>query len=277
MLNIFYINLDDANDRRAVLEKCLNQFSSLDIQCHRISAYSKDYVEKNKIPGKIRSGEKGCFLSHKKAIQEALEYPGNALILEDDALLGIETINVLKNYLPAIQPKIDILYTDLCVSDVNSMLQLFKLRRSMMRNGLLEVLETKRIDFCGATAYILNDGSKQKLLNILDTYSSLDLPYDLVLKSLILQDRLDSGFIFPFITKLSPLSSKTQLQMDSDRLNNIAWDAFRKLMFFESKVIPEDILRDLDQIPNNFYDAQAEVFSKILRLILSENFKTDLY
>ncbi|MBU3568378.1 glycosyltransferase family 25 protein [Polynucleobacter alcilacus] len=276
MLNIFYINLDEANERRIVLEECLNQFSSSDIQCHRISAYNKDYVEKNKIPGKIRSGEKGCFLSHKKAIQEALEYPGNALILEDDALLGMETINVLKNYLPAIQQKIDILYTDLCVSDVNSMLQLFKLRRSMLRDGLLEVLETKRIDFCGATAYILNNGSKQKLLNILDTYSSLDLPYDLVLKSLILQDQLDSGFIFPFITRLSPLSSKTQLQLDSDRLNNIAWDAFRKLMFFESKV-PEDILRDLEQIPNNFYDAQAEVFSKILRLMLSENFKTDLY
>ena len=277
MLNIFYINLDDATERRIALEECLNQFSSSDIQCHRISAYSKEYVEKNKIPGKIRSGEKGCFLSHQKAIQEALKYPGNALILEDDAMLGGETINVLNHFLPTIEQKIDILFTDLCVSDVNSMLQLFKLRRSMLGNGILEVLETKRIEFSGATAYILNDGSKQKLLDILDTYNSLDLPYDLFLKSLILQDKLDSGFIFPFVTRLSPLSSQTQLQLDSDRLNNIAWDAFRKLMFFETKAIPDDILWDLDQIPNDFYDAQAEVFTKILRLILSENFKTDLY
>ena len=48
MLNIFYINLDDATERRIALEECLNQFSSSDIQCHRISAYSKEYVEKIK-------------------------------------------------------------------------------------------------------------------------------------------------------------------------------------------------------------------------------------
>ena len=64
MLNIYYINLDNATKRREAVEENLGKFKSNDVGIYRISAVDKEYVEKNDIHGGTRSNEKACFLCH---------------------------------------------------------------------------------------------------------------------------------------------------------------------------------------------------------------------
>jgi len=274
MLNIYYINLDNATKRREAIEENLRKFKSNDVGIHRISAVNKEYVEKNNIHGGIRSNEKACFLSHVKAIEAALKNPGYALILEDDILLGSESISWLDKVLVPAISDLDLLFIELCISNLPSMFQLYRLKKELLKAGKIEIFRTKIFDFAGASAYLLNDRSKLKLLEILQKLTPLDTPYDLALKMLITEDKLSSGFIFPFIATLSDESLNTSIQLDVDALPNIVYDSFRKLMFIEADC---EKLNSLQAIPNEFYGKDDLVFGKIVSTVISENFPIRLF
>jgi hypothetical protein len=53
-MNIFYINLDSASDRRSEIERNLGQFARPKYSVHRVSAYDGAYVEENRIGGTLR-------------------------------------------------------------------------------------------------------------------------------------------------------------------------------------------------------------------------------
>jgi GR25 family glycosyltransferase involved in LPS biosynthesis len=274
MLNIYYINLDNATKRRESINENLAIFKSDNVAIHRITAIDKKYIEENNVAGGIRSNEKGCFLSHIKAIEASLKNPGYALILEDDILLGSQSIALLNRLLvPAIND-IDLLFLELCISNLPSMFQLYQLKKELARGDKVEILRTKLFDFAGSSAYILNDRSKLKLLEALRQIRSFDVPYDLVLKSLIAEDRLSSGFIFPFIATLSDESLNTSIQLDSDALPNIVYDAFRKLMFIDADYSK---LNSLDAIPEEFYGEDDLAFGRIVSTVMSENFPLRLF
>jgi len=108
---VLLINLDRAEERRL---KMVRQLSNLGINYVRISAidgknykYTKneyDELKYRRCNGKKNSvGEIGCYLSHHKAIEYFLNTDKKyALILEDDAKLNRDFINIL-NKLIAIQ------------------------------------------------------------------------------------------------------------------------------------------------------------------------------
>ena len=274
MLTAYYINLDDASERRTFLEENLKKHVSSNFKYIRVPAVNASYVANNKIAGSIRDGEKACFVSHIKAIELSLNEPGYALILEDDALLGCETTNIISNILSNMSSDIDLLFTDLCVSNLHSMISLFDLRRESIRNREFKLVSTKEISFAGSTAYILNETSKRKLLNMLKAVQSLDRPYDLVLKIWIKNGLVSSSFIFPFVTTLSEYASTTQLQTESDRMKNMVWNAFRRLMFMEPDRSGLKYLSEIESLPAEFYDRDATDFSAILKVIFSEKFPT---
>ena len=274
MLNIFYINLDTATKRRCAIETNLEQFKSEGIELHRVCAFDGEFVDKNQVPGIIRSREKGCFLSHIKAIEASLNYPGYALILEDDILLGHQSISMLKNLLTPQTSDIDLLFIEMCISTLPSMFQLYKLKKELQKKSKIEILRTKFFDFAGASAYLLNDKSKRKLLAILRQIPSFDMPYDLVLKKLIVEDEISSGFTFPFIATLGDESLNTSIQLDSDTLQNIVYDAFRKLMFIEADYAK---LNSLQAIPRDFYGEDDLVFGKIISTAVSEKFPLPMF
>ncbi len=272
MLSVIYINLDSAEARRASISENLRRYLPAEVNVQRLAAFNAAYVQTHKIPGKIRSGEKGCFLSHKAAIKKSIETPGPVLILEDDALIGAGTYDALTNLIAKVQDNLDMIFTDVTVADLQSMLGLFQLRKTVIESKRIDILDTKKIDFASSTAYVLNDKSKRKLLKFLAAHSALNVPYDLVLKALIMNGDLSSGFAFPFLTTLSSLSSDTQIQLDKDRLNNLVWESFRKLMFFETGANVEACLADIRRIPDDFYDEQATAMAAIVQLILAKKF-----
>lgn len=87
MANAYYINLDNARARRALIEHCFNRFAPASYRLHRIAAISAADVTLN-FPGTLMNAEKACILSHKKALQASLEHEGHALILKRSAPLG---------------------------------------------------------------------------------------------------------------------------------------------------------------------------------------------
>lgn len=276
ILNIYYINLDEATSRRKEIDTNLAKFLPRDIKITRIRAIDKEFIEKNNVPGNIRASEKACFLSHKLAVKEAANNSGFSLILEDDACLSQYTYRYILSLLPEFNRNLDIVFTDLCVSSMNSMFSLYKLKGSLDLNSI-QLIETKKIDYAGATAYLLNDISSKKLFHYLESTNSFDIPYDLFLKSLISNNLLTSAFTFPFITTLSDLSSDSQIQLNSDYLTNFVWNAFRKLMFIESNDNNDQLLDSLIEVSDKLQDEESKVFSEIIKIIISKKFPTPLY
>ena len=268
-MNIYYINLDAAAERRNNIERNLAACAH-GTRYQRIPAFDAEYVNVNQISGSMRPGVKACFLSHIEAIETSLESEEPSLILEDDAILGARTIEILNEILPTING-VDILFTDVCAPNIHSMLQLFKLRNSLADS--VRVFDIRQIHFAGSSGYILpNNESKKKVLAILKSFESIDVPYDLVLRDLINDGRLTSSACFPFLTSLTPGAAMSQIQLEEDKLPNVVYDTFRKLMFFESERVHPDLLKEVECVPEEFYDRNSTIFTAILRLLLSRNF-----
>ena len=277
MLNIYYINLESAIERRIAIEKNLNQFLMSGATVNRVSAFDAKYVHKHEIAGSIRNTEKACFLSHMKAIEMSLLQPGPALIIEDDISLGPQSISQIKDLLGKASIGIDLLFAEMCISSLSSMFQLYMLKRELLRDNKIEVLQTQLFDFAGATAYILNHQSKSKLLKIMQKIKSFDLPYDLVLKQLILNGDISSGFIFPFVATLTGNSLNTDIQLEADELPNVVYHSFRKLMYLDTQENMANYLNDLEKIPKNFYSQEDLVFGKIISTVMSEKFPISMF
>lgn len=184
-----------------------------------------------------------------KAIELSLDDPGPSLILEDDAIFGTNSASLLTRLSAELEEK-DIVFTDLCIPTASWMMRLFQLRRSL--KDQVSVYDTRQIDFAGATAYTLNARSKLKLLEILKSIESLDTAYDLVLKNLVLHGTLTSGFVFPFITSISPLSSCSQIQPASEKLSPLVWDAFRRLAFLRAESRRRPAANPTPSFPDHF-------------------------
>ena len=95
-MRCFYINLDAATQRRRSLEENFAQTRKEDWSLTRIDAIDAAYVEANAIGGSSTAPEKACFLSHGKALRESMNDDEAAFILEDDAILGRDTCNIVE-------------------------------------------------------------------------------------------------------------------------------------------------------------------------------------
>ncbi len=172
---------------------------------------------------------------------------------------------------------VDILFTDLAITSIESMLSLFRLRRDFQGDAVA-VGDCREIHFAASTAYVLPDvESKQKVLAALKSFDSLDLPYDLAIRNMIVAGELSASFIFPFITSLSPESRRTQIQPEIESLTNVVYDTFRKLMFNESALIHTTLLDEVNCVPEDFYDREATIFAGIWKLMLSRKFPTRFF
>src|SRR5689334_13813076 len=99
-MRCFYINLDAATQRRRSLETNFAQTGKSDWSLTRIAAIDAAYVEANAIVGTAKPPEKACFLSHRKALLESMNDDEPVFMLEDDAMFGSDTCNIVEQ-LPA--------------------------------------------------------------------------------------------------------------------------------------------------------------------------------
>ncbi|GHU33934.1 hypothetical protein AGMMS50256_26830 [Betaproteobacteria bacterium] len=229
-----------------------------------------NFVLSHAVEGKILPTEKACFLSHKKAIERSLEGNQNVLILEDDAQFGPNSFNFLKILDDMQDDSTDIVFTDICVGGNNDMIELFFLRKNLIRDSTFQLIDLKDFFWAGATSYLIFNQAKRKILNLIETLHSYNLPYDLQLRQWINDEKLNAKFIFPFATTVSKLSASSNIQTtgNNQQISAAASDAFRRLVWADSERISESPIDGLSKIEEDFFDARTSMFTRILSVFL---------
>jgi len=268
-MKYLYINLDAAADRRAFVEGNFAACSHRAPAIERVSAIDIATVEANDVPGSNSSGEKACYLSHLKALRQSLEHDEDVLIAEDDVLFSPASTPAIEGVPPAFEGQDwDVVFTDICVPRPRAMVHLFGLVKQARQKGELYYLPLKGdFFFAGATSYIVNRHSKRKLLDLMEQ-QPLDRPYDLGVRDQIATGKLTAYVILPFATSLSKHGDSSQIQADSFAPTEFAWNSFRRLMWQGRDL--SALLADARKIDADFHDDESEVFSTILKAVLSD-------
>lgn len=259
-MECFFINLAAATPRRAFLETNFAAHAADGWYLNRVEATTADEMRSAAVPGGLRDTEKACFASHRRAIEEALEAPGHALILEDDACFGPSTcarMTAALAQLPA--DGWDLIYSDLVIFDPVQMTQLFALRRSL-GPGSMTLFDLAATGYCGATAYVVHEAFKSKLAGWLAAEPALETAYDIYLRELVRTGRARGFAAFPFPTTLSPLGDTSQIQTPDAA--DLVWNAFRRLVWADRDVAAA--AAPLDALPAGFTDPESAAFARIL-------------
>jgi GR25 family glycosyltransferase involved in LPS biosynthesis len=271
-MDVYYINLDASSQRRQFLEGNFSAHNDRNWSLTRVAAVDADYVRAHPLPGNLRPAEKACFLSHRRAVEQSLLRPGPAMILEDDAMFGPNSLMRIEQAIAASTDGPDLLYTDICIPKLTTMVELYQLRfdlRMQQRDSV--VINVKAFNFAGATAYVLSERAKPKLLALIDAVTAYDMPYDLLLRQLAHQDQLNAGVIFPYPTTVSPHSETTSIQPNDAEITNILWNAFRRMVWINADRAETERASRLNQIDPKRIDPAALDMGKLVGTMLSFN------
>lgn len=268
-MECFFINIESQTDRSEFLRGNFATHKIAGWYLNRINAVDGRALAAHPVAGVIREAEKGCFLSHRRAVEESLHAPGHALILEDDALFGpnsCRSIEAAAASLP--EDGWDLLYTDLSIYHAPLMAGMLHMRRELISGGGQSLMiNLKDITYCGATGYVVNQHFKQRLLELLGM-DSLDRPYDVYLYELVKQDRIRASAIFPFPTSLSHFADQSQIQMPDSAATSYVFNAFRRFIWLDRDL--ENATASLGALPGDFMDPEAAAFSRIIGPAFSE-------
>ena len=116
-----YINLDSRPDRRRSIESSFDRSRAGGWTLSRFDAVDIARVADVGVPGMASPAEKGCFLSHRNVIRQHLFAEDACMVLEDDAVFGEATCQVIDQSLANLrETDWDIIFTDICVPDVGT-------------------------------------------------------------------------------------------------------------------------------------------------------------
>jgi GR25 family glycosyltransferase involved in LPS biosynthesis len=272
-MNCILINLASQPARRERVEANFAKAGNGNWVLSHLNAIDATQVANAGVEGRITPPEKGCFLSHLAAIEAARQMPGPTLVVEDDVLFGEKTFPAVDAVLNgAANLDWDLMFTDICVPDVHTMIRMYLLRRQLAATQELQIIPLDKVIFAGSTSYLVNARSKEKMLALLTENPALDAPYDLTLRKLAYQSRLKAFVIFPFVTSLAPAADASQIQTRDDiRIADLAWNAFRRTVWWEASVA--EGVRNLDRIASDYFDPECLAFTRILSCVLAAKFK----
>jgi GR25 family glycosyltransferase involved in LPS biosynthesis len=270
-MDCFYINLDRAAERRTSLERSFRNRMGNDWKLHRFPALDGDDVRRSRIAGRLGDAEKACFLSHKQVIKRSLGNNEPILVLEDDAVFGSRTRQELEQLVRRRDPAAwDVVFTDFIVPDIASMAGLLKLRQQLTQAGNIKVLDLSTLPFAGSTAYLVNGRSKARLVSLLESATTLDVPYDLFLREQIYAKKLVAGGFFPFITSLSSHAEESAVQ-SAGKTAILVWNAFRKLAWIDRDLEREKPL--LETIAKTLCDEEGTAFGTLFAAMVSPAYR----
>jgi GR25 family glycosyltransferase involved in LPS biosynthesis len=194
------------------------------------------------------------------------------MVWEDDVLVGPSAHGAVERFLAQAAPSTwDILYTDLIVPDLGSMLELLTKSRKLRPRQEVEVLDLRGRSFAGASAYLVNPRSLQKVVAALDSVAALNEPVDLLLRRFIHEGALSARALFPFVTTVSDASLQSQIQPNADTGTDLAWTLFRRLMWSECQV--ESLYPMCNQLSSLHPDPESSVMGVITAALISPYFK----
>lgn len=266
-----YINLDASTTRRRHIEDNFLAHRRDGWQLTRFPAINVDHVHAHRVAGTLSPREKACFLSHRQALAQQAAGPGHVFILEDDALFGSQTCEATDRFLLD-NPQLDwdVLYTDICVPDVSTMVNLVKVRQRLTSEKRVSLLNLNQMSFAGATAYVVNGKSKARLSALLASAASLDLPYDLFLRQLIHERKITGYCFFPFITSLSADSEASQIQKAGTQSTDLVWNTYRRMIWTDRDLARESTT--LSEIDRQLCDEESRAFGVLFAAMASTKF-----
>lgn len=269
-MDCYYINLASETEKRAQLEKNFAQHNTLNWPLHRFEALDKKYVEANNIQGQLSNGAKGCFLSHRELMNQNINNKDHLFIVEDDIVLCNKTQTVIEKIITTPEFEWDLLYTDICVPNAATMLDLFQLKQSCLKNDQLRILDLCEMNFASTAAYIVNKNSISKVASMLNAMQQLDTPIDLTYRALVQTGKLKAFVAFPFLTSLSSESEDSNIQTKEHAYTELVWHSFRKLIWMGGK--SDHIEKNLTLIREGDFTDEAKAFSTILSGTFSQSF-----
>lgn len=267
----FYINLDSAAQRREYLENNFNAVKSPHWRLSRYPARDAAFVAAHNLPGRLRPAEKACFASHRDLIHQSMQFEGHVMILEDDAQFGQKTCAAIDQQIIA-NPMLtgwDIIYTDVCIPNIEDMVQLIR-GRQQLEPERLNFFDLRAVPYAGATAYIVNQHSKRKVHDLLSQMPSLDVPYDLYLKKLVMEGKITALAAFPFVTTLSDYSESSQIQQGGHQATETVLNLFRKMIWRERDIARHRAL--LEALDRDFCDDESRAFAVLWAVMANRNF-----
>jgi GR25 family glycosyltransferase involved in LPS biosynthesis len=278
-MKVCFINLDSAAERRDYLEKNFAQYNKNGWRLERFPAITNHRLAEYDFPfSRIRDVEACCFLSHMEAITRNINLGDDLMMVEDDVSFGPTSQDIIEFVIRNTpRDSWDIIFTDICVLEMNTMLDLYNLKRQLAGQVKLLDLVTfatspQVIKFAGSTAYIINRDRIGNLVERLTTNRDVTLPYDICLWKLILDKLVAAHVIFPFPTTLSPLGDSSQVQMEHTAVNNILWDTFRRLVWFDSDLSEAE--KSIARIDESYIDDKAaHIMARIIEGLIGKNFR----
>lgn len=265
-----YINLAGATNRKAHIEKSFSSFNfSTNLQ--RFEAINVNDVLKKGVAGNLTEIEKACFLSHATLIKSMINSKNNLFVMEDDIEFYNDTFSIINQTINAMSEiDWDILYTDVCIPEPTTMIDLIKIKNELKDTQSFRILDLKKIHFAGATGYIINKKSILKLSNLIEEEKKLDVPFDLLLRNLIYNNDLKGFSIFPFVTTLSDDSFNSQIQPKNSLNTDFVWNVFRKLIWANSIKTDTDLL--IRKMQNEFCDEESMALATVIASCISKKF-----
>jgi GR25 family glycosyltransferase involved in LPS biosynthesis len=249
----FYINLDNAVARRNSIEDSFARHNNCGWTLERFQAVDADYVKANKVPGTLRDEEKACFLSHRKLIGENANADEPIFVLEDDTCFAELTFATVDGLLRPPTPLVDwdLLFTDVGISSIGAMAELARLRRELISKQQIKLLDLKLLPFFGSSAYIVNKNSLEKLSRIMSA-EHLNVPYDLLLRTMICDGTLRAFVTFPFLTSNSEHALTSTQQPKSTERTDLIWTLFKRMIWidgdsFDPTAALDEISKSVDQ------------------------------
>jgi GR25 family glycosyltransferase involved in LPS biosynthesis len=272
-MDCFYINLASAVQRKINLENNFHKNKRPGWTLTRFPAIDTEFVRGQNIAGGSSAAEKACFLSHKKAIGLNLDDRKPAFVLEDDALFGAQSCAIIDDTLRKNRDlDWDVLYTDICIPTAATMIDLVKLRQTLATTNKITLMDLSKIPFAGATAYIVNAKSKRKMVELLESATEINVPYDLYVRNLIFASALKGFAVFPFVTSLSDFSESSQIQNTGTQATALVWNTFRKMIWTERSL--GDCRAALASIEASLGDEESKAFGTLFSAMASAKYKT---
>ncbi len=271
-MECFYINLDSASQRRQNLESNFNAVRSPRWNLTRYPAKDVAFVEAQNIPGRLRPAEKACFASHRDLILQSMQVEGHVMIMEDDACFGRLTCEAVDRHIVdnAQLAGWDMVYTDVGIPNIGDMVEMVRMRQQL-DPVTLNFFDLRAIAYAGATAYIVHKDSKRKLYDLLSQAATLDVPYDLYLRKLVVESRITALAAFPFVTTMSDDADASQCQLGAHGMTDTALGLFRKMIWRERDQSAQGAL--LAQLDRDFCDEESRAFGTLWAAMANRNFR----
>jgi len=236
----YYINKDDATERREAVERQLQAYGLKDcfvaivpVDLEQAREASVPYAQILADNG-MKEAEVSLFLTNEYILANH-DRNYHAVIFEDDFVISQNGVNILEQLCEGDMDE-DLCFLD-CSLNFHNILDLksyIAYCDDFHSNGNLVKLDPKTHYLAGANAILFNKNSIEKVANLLAKHRLAGL-YDLFLRHFLQNGELSGSIVFPFLVTTSELGADSQLATVSSRPYDDILQKLRNCFYMENK------------------------------------------